>query len=183
MVQDELKNTSPLKGGFNNQAPKNQYLADIDNLHSILDSKIKQLITLEPTNKEIKTKFVITELKNMGNYLTSKTGLEPFEVNTSSSGDNDITFSQLKEDFGLFKESDTPNWDYQNHVGEFEYLSGVKEFGFFYDGDSISAGLHESNRQLVPRNTADSTANGVQEQLNYMSFKPGTLLEPEDSQL
>jgi hypothetical protein len=96
-------------------------------------------MTIEPTNSEMKTKFVVTELKNLGNYLTSKSGLEPFKIDPA---DNDVSFSQLKEDFGLFNSEDTPNWDYGNHIGEFEYLSGVKEFGFFYDGDTLSAGLH-----------------------------------------
>jgi hypothetical protein len=113
-------------------------------------------MTLEPKNSNRKTQFVITEIKNLGNYLTSKDGLEPFEIKTDGGKDSDLTFSQLKEDFGLFNGEDTPNWDYGNHVGEFDYLSGVKEFGFFYDGDSLNAGLHESRKTLVPRNTANT---------------------------
>lgn len=82
----------------------------MDNLHDILDDKINQLMTIEPENDDLKTKFVITELKNLGNYLTSKSGIEPFEIDPANS--NNVSFSQLKEDFGLFNLDETPNWDY-----------------------------------------------------------------------
>lgn len=174
LVKKEVEQ-SPLQLGFNSQPPLNQFQRDVDNLHDILDDKINQLMTIEPENDDLKTKFVITELKNLGNYLTSKSGIEPFEIDPANS--NNVSFSQLKEDFGLFNLDETPNWDYGQHVGEFEYLSGVKEFGFFYDGETLSAGLHHSRKSLVPRNTAVNGNNLLKsgEKTGHMSFEPESM--------